>query len=153
MSRKNRLIEIIKTNPWKITLIAFIYLVLIFILNKYYIVLPTLFTLNLWIIIPHLIFIFLTGFLSGVIVVILINEFKQHKVHTKATGSIGAVFGIAAAGCPACAAGLIPAILGIFGVTFSIALLPLAGLELQIVAILILAFSLYHLLEPKVCKL
>ena len=68
-------------------------------------------------------------------------------------GTIGIFLGIAAPGCAACGVG----ILALFGITAgALAALPLKGLEISILAILILGFSIYKvskdLLECDSCK-
>jgi len=47
--------------------------------------------------------------------------------------------------CPLCVTGLFPIIFGLFGLSFSLASLPFKGLEVQVVAIVLLLSSLYLL--------
>lgn len=79
--------------------------------------------------------------INAVYAFIKYKEIRQCKEAGVLAG-IGAIGGLATGFCPLCAAGLFPLIFGLFGVTFSFALLPLKGIEVQIAVILILSSSL-----------
>ena len=63
---------------------------------------------------------------------------KEGKI-LAGTGSIG---GLIAGVCPLCVTGLVPLILGFFGIGFSFASLPFEGIEIQVLVIAVLSFSL-----------
>lgn len=85
------------------------------------------------------------GMLVSVNSVFLYIKYQERKSIKKdgALACAAAVGGLATGVCPACAAGLIPFVLGIFGVSFGLASLPLKGKEIQILAVAILAIGLY----------
>ena len=60
--------------------------------------------------------------------------------------------GLIGGACPGCFAGIFPAILGLFGSTGTLGILPFNGLEIQAVTILIIIFSVYMLTKPMTCK-
>jgi len=63
----------------------------------------------------------------------------------------GAVAGMAVGVCPICVGGILPLLLGIFGVSFSFAVLPFNGIEVQLAVIALLIFS-YLNLKKKTTK-
>ena len=75
--------------------------------------------------------------------VLVYEKYKERKKCKEATisGGIGAVGGLVTGVCPLCVTGVLPLILGLFGVTFSFASLPLQGIEVQIFVLAILVFS------------
>ena len=75
---------------------------------------------------------------------ILYKERKKCIEGSTLTG-IGTLGGLVAGVCPLCVTGLFPLIFGLFGLSFSLASLPFKGLEVQVVAIALLLFSLYLL--------
>jgi len=75
---------------------------------------------------------------------ILYKERKKCIEGNTLTG-IGTLGGLMAGVCPLCVTGLFPLIFGIFGLSFSLASLPFKGLEIQVLAIAVLLYSLYLL--------
>ncbi len=80
----------------------------------------------------------------------------------KKTRNVSTAGGVAAAGiftgilggaCPGCFVGLFPAVIGLFGVSASLGVLPLYGLELQIVSALFLAGAIALLTRDATCKI
>ena len=89
------------------------------------------------------------GFLvaaNGVLVYIKYKERKRCK--GVGTASIGAAAGLIVGVCPLCVTGVFPLLLGLFGISFSFGSLPFQGIEIQILVIIILVFSLW-MLEKK----
>jgi|SRR3989344_1879567 len=89
------------------------------------------------------------GFLvaaNGVLVYIKYKERKRCK--GVGTASIGAAGGLIVGVCPLCVTGVFPLLLGLFGISFSFGSLPFQGIEIQILVIIILVFSLW-MLEKK----
>ena len=101
----------------------------------------------------------LTGFLLGILLTLIFYKTVALKKHptSKKQGifaTLGIFLGAAAPGCAACGVG----ILAIFGVSAAfIGTLPLQGLEISLIAIAILGFSIIYiskgLLECKTCKI
>lgn len=87
------------------------------------------------------------GILVSVNSVFLYIKYKEKKSIKKdgALTCAAAVGGLATGVCSACIAGLVPFILGILGISFSWASLPLKGMEMQVFVIAILLFSLHSL--------
>ena len=79
--------------------------------------------------------------LNAVYVYILYKEKKQCK-EGKVLAGAGSVGGLIAGVCPLCVTGLVPLILGFFGIGFSFASLPFEGIEIQVLVIAVLSFSL-----------
>jgi len=98
----------------------------------------------------------IVGILIGVLSSLMIYKIKNSNLSNKKTGllaSTGAFLAAFAPGCAACGIGL-ASLLGIGGATLS--LLPYEGLELSILAILILGFAVKRttkdLTECPICK-
>lgn len=72
------------------------------------------------------------------------KERKQCKEAGALTG-LGIAGGLATGFCPLCVAGLFPLIFSLLGISFSLAALPLKGIEVQLGVIIILSVSLYIL--------
>src|SRR3989344_1663720 len=87
--------------------------------------------------------------LNSVYVYILYKERKSCK-EGKTLAAAGSIGGLIVGVCPLCVTGLIPLLFGIFGVGFSFASLPFQGIEIQILVVLMLLFSLYLLKKRKV---
>ncbi len=79
---------------------------------------------------------------------ILYKERKKCLEGNTLTG-IGTLGGLAVGVCPLCVTGLFPLIFGIFGLSFSLASLPFKGLEIQVLAIILLTTSLYLLMKKR----
>ncbi len=83
----------------------------------------------------------LTALLFGVSSSMIIYLFKKKKKEagtSASTGFFGTFFGAIASGCPVCGAYLLP----LFGVAGSLAVFPFQGLEIRVLAILLLIFSI-----------
>ncbi len=81
---------------------------------------------------------------NGVMAYVRYQERK--RLHAGATvAGVGTLGGFAAGLCPVCLSGLLPIIFGFFGVTFSLAVLPFNGLELQVAVLILLAFNFRYL--------
>ncbi|MEK6893854.1 MAG: hypothetical protein AABX10_00145 [Nanoarchaeota archaeon] len=84
------------------------------------------------------------GFLvsiNAVLVYINYKERKKCKNSAVVTASAGTIGGLIVGVCPLCVTGIIPLILGIAGISFTFAALPLQGIEIQILIALILFLS------------
>lgn len=81
--------------------------------------------------------------------VLIYIKYKQRKECKKevALSGAGAIGGLITGVCPICITGLIPLVLGLFGISFSLASLPFEGIEVQVIVALILFASLYNLIK------
>ena len=82
--------------------------------------------------------------INAVYVYILYNERQRCGKYVGATG-VGVIGGLATGFCPLCVSGLLPLILGLFGVSFSFASLPFQGIEVQAIVLVILLVNFYYL--------
>ena len=87
------------------------------------------------------------SFLVAIVSVLTYIKYKERKNCKKemTLSSVGAVGGLVTGVCPLCITGLIPLILGVFGVSFSLASLPFQGIEIQVLVVIILVISLVNL--------
>ena len=95
------------------------------------------------------------GFLLGINVVLIIYRFKEIKKYNNesGTGIFSSVLSLFGAGCPVCSFTILSLIIPGLSAGFSLAILPLKGLEIQIIGILILLLSIYILTKENVCKI
>jgi hypothetical protein len=145
-------------------IIFFAYIGLNLWINKIYVNLPTLTSYATWFLIPFLIFnFFLVPALVALTMNLSIVKFKELK-EVQGEGSkkgkgkagsfaaLGVFGGVLGGACPGCFVGLFPAVLGLFGVTASLSILPLFGLEIQILSTVLLGVSIFYLTRDTVCK-
>ncbi len=99
----------------------------------------------------------LISILLGILFSLILYKIRMIKSEDKKIGiiaSIGIFIGVLAPGCAACGVGLL-AVFGISAATLSI--LPFAGLEISILAIIIIIYSINKILEKikngNVCKI
>lgn len=132
---------------WIIGIFA-VYLILNLIISGFYKTIPLIIkyaeTVNWFELIISLSLSIIIGALIAINAVFSFIRYKERRQCKEADvlAGIGTVGGLATGFCPLCAAGLFPLIFGFFGVTFSFALLPLKGIEVQLAVILILSSSL-----------
>ena len=82
------------------------------------------------------------SFLAGLNLVIILRNLS----FTGFTALPGSVFGIAFTGCPACTAG----VLSIAGFSIGTGIFPLGGLEFNLLALVLLIYSLFYLSHNEV---
>lgn len=85
----------------------------------------------------------ITAFLFAVSAVMLVFIIKQRKADAKEsapTSIFGAFFGAIASGCPVCGAWL----LSLLGIAGSLAVFPFQGLEIKVLAIVLLSISIFQ---------
>ena len=102
-------------------------------------------------------------FFSTVLVSLLIGANVSYVIHNYrnvrtvsskgSVGLVGAFSGILGGLCPGCIVGVFPAIMAFFGIGFSLASLPLYGLELQLLSIVLLVASLILFSRGTTCKI
>lgn len=138
-----------------VVLISLVYLSLNVFLSGFYNTIPLILvyakTVN-WV--KLIISIFLTiliGILISLNSVLIYIKYRERKRCKKeiTLGGIGAVGGIITGVCPLCVTGLIPLILGLVGISFSLASLPFQGIEIQVLIVIILFVSLINLSKNK----
>ena len=145
--------KIIFTKPylfWLIIIFVF-YIALAVILSKFYInfkyIIYYLTTINWTYFLISIIFTLIIGFLVALNLVYSYIKYKQHKEFKKETAvtCFGTIGGLSTGVCPVCVSGLFPFLLGTFGISFTYAILPFKGLEIQFLVILVLVTNLYFL--------
>src|SRR3989344_1809887 len=82
--------------------------------------------------------------INSVYLFLLSRARRQCKPSRTLTG-VGTAAGLLTGICPLCVTGLLPLLLGFFGVSFSLGILPFQGLEVQVLTIVLLGFSLFLL--------
>ncbi len=131
--------------------IFIVYLVLAILLSGFYNTIPLIIvyanTVNWLKLGISIILSLLIGVLVSINLVIVYIKYKQRKSckEGKTLAGIGAVAGLATGVCPLCITGLLPLILSLLGVSFSFASLPFGGIEIQVLAVVILIISLFNL--------
>ena len=140
-----------KSYVYFIILIFLVYLSLDIILNGFYntisLILVYAETVN-WFKLGISLFLTLAiGFLIAFNSVLIYVKYKERKKCKKefTLSSVGAIGGLVAGVCPLCVTGLIPLILSLAGVSFSLASLPFQGIEVQVLVVIILLVSLINL--------
>ncbi len=95
------------------------------------------------------------GFLFGINVTLVFYRFREIKKYNSesGTGIFSSVLSLFGAGCPVCSFTILSLIIPGFSSAFSLAILPLKGLEIQIIGILFLIISIYALTKENVCKI
>jgi len=130
--------------------------------NQVYVTIPVLGSLVWWFLIPFLLFNFLiVPFLVALTVNLSITKFKELRLvnsvkNNKASSSsafIGIFTGVFGGACPGCFAGLFPAVLGLFGIAATLNILPLYGLEIQLLSSALLITAIILLTRDTVCKI
>jgi hypothetical protein len=90
-----------------------------------------------------------TAVLVGVDVAMLVYHVREHRVSAPdGAGSLGAVvLGTLGAGCAACGSAVLAAVLSLVGVTGSLTVLPLEGLEFALLALAVVVLSIHWLAD------
>lgn len=86
--------------------------------------------------------------LSGVMLVVLVRQFRFHGT-TNARSAFGALPGFIVAGCASCGAGL----LGLIGAFGAVSLFPFAGDGVRILGIALILFVLSRTGDPQECRI
>lgn len=95
--------------------------------------------------VPFTAFTALISILTGILAVLIIAKLREVRAKTLGLGATGLLFGSLAAGCPGCVFGLFPLLLGFFGLGGTLAVLPLKGIEFQIVTVVLLGIGIFSL--------
>lgn len=133
---------------WTIT-IFFLYLLLATLISGFYdtIRLIAIYasTINWFKLSVSLVLSVITGALVAINAVYLyiLHKSRQQCHSAKTLTGVGTATGLLAGVCPLCVTGLIPLLLGWFGVSFTLGSLPFQGVEVQITTVVLLSLSLY----------
>ncbi len=138
--------------------IFLVYVALNLFINKIYVNLSIFTSFVLWFRIPYLLFGFLLiPALAALTINLSIIKFKEMRyVKNKSSGGftfLGVFGGVLGGACPGCFVGLFPAVLGLFGVTASLSILPFYGLEIQAASMGFLVVAVILLTRDTVCKI
>ena len=155
--RLEKIKKVTLTRPY---IFYFIFIVIAFLIvnyyaNQLYVTASTLFTYNLAIIIPYLIFTVFIALLIGININLIILKFKEIKAVNNQSGitALGVFGGLLGGACPGCFVGVFPAFLGLFGITATLSSLPLFGLEIEMASVALLVVSTVLLTRDNVCKI
>jgi len=134
--------------------IALVYFFLDIYLNKTYITYKTIFTHGAYYFIPFILLITLIPILVSLNINLIFIKFKDLNKISKASGfaALGAFWGIFGGACPSCFIGLLPAMLGLFGIVLNLGNLPLMGLEIQLFSIIFLILGTFYLTRDNKCN-
>lgn len=94
----------------------------------------------------------LLSLLGGMVLAMTLYLIRRQIKFSNASGIVGIITSIVAPSCSACAIGL----LGLLGIGGAIAALPFEGLEINILALILLCWSLYTLskkIQTTVCEI
>ncbi len=157
MKRLKKIKEVTIKRPYIYSfIIVFLsYLTINVIVNKFYVVAPYVFSYNLKIVIPQIILNLIVATLVATNINMIYSKFKELNKIKKSSGLtfFGIFSGLLGGLCPGCFVGLFPLVLSFFGVTASLASLPLKGIELQVLSIILLTIAIILLTkENKTCK-
>ena len=136
-----------KPYIYYIILIFLLYLFLNLIISGFYQTIPLIITyaktINWLKLLTSIILSLLIGVFVAINSVLVYIKYKERKRCLKgaSTATIGAIGGLITGFCPLCITGLFPLIFGLFGISFSLASLPLQGIEIQFAVILLLFIS------------
>src|SRR3989344_5072352 len=81
-----------------------------------------------------------------------IKEVRKYN-NESGTGIFTSVLSLFSAGCPVCSFTILSFLIPGISVTFSLAILPFKGLEIQLLGILLLIISIFILTKENVCKI
>ena len=87
--------------------------------------------------------------LTGVDVAMAVYHFREHGISLQegSTSVAGIVLGTLGAGCAACGSAVLVGLLSLVGVSGSLLVLPLDGLEFALLALVVLTLSIYWLAD------
>jgi len=103
----------------------------------------------------NVLFTLILAFLFGINLALIIFRFREVKSYNNesGTGIFTSIISLFSAGCPVCSFSIISFLIPAIGTTFSLAILPFKGLEIQLLGIVILLISIFILTKENVCKI
>lgn len=157
IKKRFKKVKIVFTKPYiySFIIIFLLYLTINYFINGLSKTAPVLFNFNLKIIIPFIIFNLFIAILVGVTINLVYIKFREYKKIHKGHGFslLGIFGGLLGGACPGCFTGFFPAFTGLFGITASLNILPLFGLEIQLLSIILLLIAIYLLTNDDTCKI
>lgn len=87
--------------------------------------------------------------LSGINIALVTYHFREHDLSASGSGgsAFGVVLGVLGAGCAACGSAVLFGVLSVFGAGGLVLALPFEGLEISLLAVVVLFLSTYWLSE------
>tara|TARA_Y100000310_G_scaffold163794_1_gene163585 strand:+ start:6018 stop:6494 length:477 start_codon:yes stop_codon:yes gene_type:complete len=158
MGRFEKIKKVTLTKPYFFYFLisAGLFIVLNIYINKLNVTGPMFLFSNPKLGLPILFFIILIAGLIALNINLIIFKFKEIKsLNKKGSGLtfFGVFGGFLGGACPSCFVGLFPAVLGLFGISVSLSILPFYGLEIQAVSAVLLIISVSYLTKETVCKI
>jgi len=103
----------------------------------------------------NILFTLILALLFGINLALIIFRFKEVRKYNNesGTGIFTSVLSLFSAGCPVCSFTILSFLIPGISVTFSLAILPFKGLEIQLLGILLLIISIFILTKENVCKI
>src|SRR3989344_8846248 len=102
----------------------------------------------------NILFTIILSFLFGINLSLILFRFKEIKKYNNesGTGIFTSVLSLFSAGCPVCSFTILSFLIPGLSATFSLAILPFKGLEIQLLGILLLLIGIFILTKENVCK-
>src|SRR3989344_6649042 len=102
----------------------------------------------------NILFTIILSFLFGINLSLILFRFKEIKKYNNesGTGIFTSVLSLFSAGCPVCSFTILSFLIPGLSATFSLAILPFNGLEIQLFGIFLLLISIFILTKENVCK-
>src|SRR3989344_2869159 len=103
----------------------------------------------------NILFTLILALLFGINLALIIFRFKEIKKYNNesGTGIFTSILSLFSAGCPVCSFTILSFLVPGISVTFTLAILPFKGLEIQLFGILLLLISIFILTKENVCKI
>mgnify|MGYP001573671442 CR=1 FL=1 len=103
----------------------------------------------------NILFTLILSFLFGINLSLIIYRFKEIKKYNNesGTGIFTSALSLFSAGCPVCSFTILSFLIPGLSVTFSLAILPFKGLEIQLLGVILLLISIFVLTKENVCKI
>jgi len=99
----------------------------------------------------------LFGMNVAMVAYVIAGKLKEVSNGALATGSLGALLGVLGLGCAACGSFLLLNFLAFFGAASLLALLPLRGVEFNLLALVLLVLAIVlaakKIAQPSICKI
>ena len=157
--RLNKIKSLLKQKFYfKIFLIAFIFYLLLstyliyYFFNGFYLFFNYYIKYYPWL---NILFTLILAFLFGINITLMGFRFKEVKSYNNETGTgiFTSALSLFSAGCPVCSFTILSFLIPGISITFTLAILPLKGLEIQLFGVILLLISIFILTKENVCKL
>lgn len=103
----------------------------------------------------NILFTLILALLFGINLALIMFRFKEIKKYNNesGTGIFASILSLFSAGCPVCSFTILSFLIPGLSVTFSLAILPFKGLEIQLLGIIVLLISIFVLTKENICKI